>query len=309
MSKYEINPDFKKLENTKLPFYPMVLPILNKLVERKNNKMMLPEKLKVTEKEIEGYNNDKITLEILEPKNNSAIDSCLIYFHGGAFAIKEAPYHINLCIDYALKTPCKVVFVNYRLLPKNPFPVGIEDCYAACRWVYDYAEELGINKSKIAVGGDSAGGALAAGITLMARDRKELKFCFQLLIYPVTDQRQNTESMKKYTDTPMWNSILNKKMWDLYLKNGLHGPKEYASPMEAASFTNLPNAYIEVAEFDCLRDEGINYAHALKNSDIGVELNITEGTIHGYDMEEASEIVLTNKMKRIQALQKAFSNI
>ncbi|RUT44649.1 alpha/beta hydrolase [Paenibacillus anaericanus] len=309
MSKYEINSDFKKLEKTKLPFYPIVLPVLNKLMERNNNKLPLPDQVKVTKKQIDGYKGDKISIRIFEPKDIGDNDRCLIYFHGGAFALKEAPYHINLCIDYALQTPCKVVFVDYRLLPKNHFPVGLEDGYAACKWVYNHADTLGINRNKIAVGGDSVGGALAAGVTLMARDRDDLKFCFQLLIYPVTDARQNTESINKYTDTPMWNSKLNKKMWDLYLKDSVDGKKEYASPMEATSFTNLPNAYVDVAEFDCLRDEGINYTEALQNSDVPVELNITKGTVHGYDMVETSQIVLENKARRIRALQKGFDHI
>ncbi|UOQ87541.1 alpha/beta hydrolase [Gracilibacillus salinarum] len=213
---------------------------------------------------------------------------------------------MNLCADYALNTPCKVIFVDYRLLPKYKFPYGLEDCYAACKWVSSQAAKLNINKDKIAIGGDSADGALAAGVALLARDRQEFTINFQLLIYPVTDKKQSTDSMRMFHDTPMWNSKLNKKMWDLYLKNVL--TDNYASPIDAESHKNLPNAYVEVAEYDCLRDEGIEYAEALKNAQVSVQLNRTKGTVHGYDMVESSEIVVQNKALRIKALQNAFED-
>jgi len=143
----------------------------------------------------------------------------------------------------------------------------------------------------------------------MARDRKAPRICFQMLIYPVTDARQITESIKNYTDTPLWNSRLTKKMWKLYLKDGVPDNREYASPMEAMSFENLPDAYVEVSEFDCLRDEGIAYAEALQKSGVNVELNKTIGTIHGFEIAEKSEIVRESVARRIEALKKAFKNI
>lgn len=305
MSKYNIHSDFEELKNTKLPFYPIVLPVLNKLVQRKNNQMKLPDTIKVSNERIEGYQGEEISLTIYEPVHVET-ENCIIYFHGGAFAIKEAPYHINLCVDYALKTPCKVIFVDYRLLPKYKFPYGLEDCYSACKWTVANADKLNINREKIAVAGDSAGGALAAGVSLLARDRREINIKFQLLIYPVIDKKQNTDSMKLYYDTPMWNSKLNKKMWDLYLKGVSNDC--YASPIDVESHRNLPASYIEVAEYDCLRDEGIQYAEALRKEKVPVQLNITKGTVHGYDFVESSSITELNKEIRIKALQDAFRN-
>jgi Esterase/lipase len=307
MSKYAIHEDFKKLEKNTLPFYPIVLPLLNKLMQRSNSRLKLPDGIVVTKKQIKGYRNGLIDLFLYEPANLQENAPCLVYFHGGAFALKEAHYHIRLVCDYALRTPCKVVFVDYRLAPKHVFPVGAEDGYASFEWTLANADSLGIDPRKIAVGGDSAGGAIAAGVTLMARDKGVVPgICYQMLVYPVTDARQTTESMRQYTDTPMWNAKLNKKMWDLYLKNGVEGPREYASPMEAASLDGLPDAYLEVAEYDCLRDEGIQYAEALRRSGVGVELHRTEGTVHGYDLEEKSDITLESKSRRIEALRKAF---
>jgi acetyl esterase/lipase len=306
MSKYNIHSDFKKYENMTLPFTPLLLPLINVYLTKSFHKIKPAEGVLETKKEISGYKNGLIELTIFSPMDIEENAPCLIYFHGGAFALKAAPYHKNLVCQYALRTPCKVIYVDYRLAPEHAFPVGVEDCYAAFEWVCKNAEMLGIDKNKIAVGGDSAGGALAAAVSLMARNRKAPEICFQMLIYPVTDARQITESMKNYVDTPMWNSKLNKKMWELYLKDGIQGEREYASPMEAASLESLPDTYVEVTEFDCLRDEGINYAEALRKSGNHVELYKTTGTIHGFEIAENSEIINQCIEKRIAALKEAF---
>lgn len=309
MSKYNIHSDFKKYENTRVPLRPSLLPFINTYMEKSVNKIEPADGIHETKWKISGYKQELIELSIFEPLNFKENAPCLIYFHGGAFVLKAAAYHKNLACQYALNTPCKVIFVDYRLAPNYAFPIGVEDCYAAFEWVYKNADEIGININKIAVGGDSAGGALAAAVGLMARDRKAPRICFQMLIYPVTDARQITESMKCYTDTPMWNSKLNKKMWELYYRDGADSKREYASPMEAASFENLPDAYVEVAEFDCLRDEGINYAAALRESGIHVELNKTIGTVHGFEIAEKSEIVKQCVAERIMVLKRAFYGI
>lgn len=309
MSKYNIHSDFKKYENTKIPLSPLLLPLMNTLMGSFVNKIKPIEGVTQINKKIPGYQKGMIGLTIYEPEEIEENAPCLIYIHGGAFLLKAAPYHKNLVCEYALKTPCKVIFVDYRLAPKYAFPVGVEDCYAAYEWVCQNAEVLNIDKNRIAIGGDSAGGALATAVCLMARDRKSpVRICFQMLIYPVTDARQNTDSIKKYIDTPLWNSNLNEKMWKLYLKEGIHNHREYASPIEAASFENMPHAYIEVSEFDCLRDEGINYAKALQKDGIPVELHKTEGTIHGFEIAEKSEIVQESINRRIETLKKAFND-
>jgi acetyl esterase/lipase len=213
----------------------------------------------------------------------------------------------TLICTYAAKTPCKVVYVDYRLAPKYAFPVGVEDCYAAFQWARQNAGELGIDPNKIAVGGDSAGGDLAAAVNLIALDRNTPTACFQMLIYPVTDARQSTVSIKKFTDTPLWNAKQTEKMWKLYLSNGLPDKKDYASPLEAASLENMPATYLEVAEFDCLHDEGVNFAKALQNSGVQVELNETRGTVHGFEIAENSELVHQIITKRVEALKKGFT--
>ncbi|MGM9681872.1 MAG: competence protein CoiA family protein [Eubacteriales bacterium] len=211
---------------------------------------------------------------------------CLVYYHGGGFIFGGAGYHYKLAKQYAMDLPCKVVFVQYRFAPKNPHPTPSEDCYAALRWTFENAEQLNVDKTKIAVGGDSAGGALAAAVCQMARDRGTDKPLFQLLFYPVTDCRMQTESCKEYTYTPMWNAKLSVTMWRGYIQDENAPDIAYASPMEAKSFDDLPGAYVETAEFDRLHDEGMAYAQALRGAGVAVELYETKGTMHGFDIVE-----------------------
>ncbi len=198
-------------------------------------------------------------------------------------------YHYALVRQYSLKVCCVVVFVQYRLAPENPFPKPVEDCFAAFNWAVENANELSADKNKIAVGGDSAGGSLAAAVCLMARERGANMPIFQLLVYPVTDRRMQTESYKKYTDTPMWNSKLSAIMWRGYIQDENAPNIEYASPAEATDFKNLPCAYVETAEFDCLHDEGVAYAKKLREFGVDVELNETQGTMHGFDIAKKAK--------------------
>ena len=117
---------------------------------------------------------------------------------------------------YASKAKCIVVFVHYRTSEKHPFPIPFADCWEGLEYIRQNSRKLHIDRRRIAVGGDSAGGALAAACTLRSRDERKLDICFQMLIYPVLDARMKTESMKKYTDSPVWNAPLSRKMWELY---------------------------------------------------------------------------------------------
>lgn len=249
---------------------------------------------------------EEIELLCIAPKNVPT-DSALVYYHGGGFMFGAAPYHYRLAREYALRTPCCVIFVQYRLAPRHPFPIPAEDAYIALQWTLENALRLGISEEKIAVGGDSAGAALAAAAAQMARDRMGFKPRFQLLVYPVTDRRMQSESMRRYSDTPVWNSTLNRAMWSAYLPNPRVGSIAYASPAEAADLTNLPPAYVETAEFDCLRDEGIAYARALHAAGVPVALCNTKGTVHGFDLAQESHVARVAAARRIKFMRMLFS--
>lgn len=241
--------------------------------------------------------------DTLTGRENAA---CLIDYHGGGFVLPAAPYHYSLAKEYALRAGCKVLFVQYRLAPKYPFPIPPEDCYAAYVWVLDHAGELGIDPRRVAVCGDSAGGQLATVVCLMAKDRGRALPCGQMMIYPAAGNAE-TESMKKYTDTPMCNSKDIEKYGALYRPDPAVGNNVYASPVEAPSLAELPEAYIETAEFDCLRDGGILYAKRLRQFGVACELHNTEGTIHGFDIVLDSRIVRECVDRRIAFLKRVFT--
>ncbi len=247
-----------------------------------------------------------IELLLYTPDNLSADAPCLVYCHGGGFVFDAAPYHYQLAYTYAKTVPCKVVMVRYRLVPQVVFPVPLQDCLDAFLWVHKNAKTLGIDETRIAVGGDSAGGALAAGVAQTATKRG-FSVAAQFLVYPVCDRSMNTQSNLTFTDTPMWNSTLSKKMWQLYVPDG-NGSADcgLAAPAEATELDGLPTAYVETAEFDCLRDEGQNYAQRLRQSGCDVTVHQTKGTMHGFDIcMKAPETVRAIDC-RVKFLQKCF---
>lgn len=263
--------------------------------------LMRDKNMNVQQRKIPGFGGDLIDILILEPKEAENTKNCLVYFHGGGFLFPAAGYHYRLAVRYANETPCKVVFVQYRLTPKHPFPIPAEDCYAAFCWAKE-----NLDCANVAVGGDSAGGALAAAVAQMSRDRMGYCPAFQLLVYPVTDRRMDTESNRRFTDTPMWNSKLSVKMWEAYLPDPNVPNIVYASPMEAKSFAGLPNAYVETAEFDCLHDEGLAYADALRAAGVSVWVNETAGTVHGFDIVQNAPITQAAVAARIDYMREMF---
>ncbi len=308
MMKYPINKEFS-------PYSRFAPPIQNAKMAGWMGSMMKPpswvqknrdHEVSVKKETIKSYDGAEIEILIFDPYGIEEPAPCLVYDHGGGFFFGGAGYHYKLAKQYALETPCKVVFVQYRLALKNPHPTPVCDCYSALRWTFENADKLNIDKAKIAVGGDSAGGALAAAVCQMARDRGTDMPLFQLLVYPVTDRRMNYDSCCKFTDTPMWNAKLSVKMWQGYVQDENAPDIAYASPMEAKIFENLPSAYVETAEFDCLHDEGIAYAEVLRKAGVSVELNETQGTMHGFDIVEKAPTTKAAVANRIDYMQRCF---
>jgi acetyl esterase/lipase len=213
----------------------------------------------------------------------------MVHFHGGAFVAGDLDISAGICGRMADVAGIVVVDVDYRLAPEHRFPVGFEDCYSALLWTAANADRLGIDPTRLAVGGESAGGALAAAIAIAARDRNGPRLAYQQLIYPVTDDTLTTASIRELHDAPLWNGASCGPMWEHYL-----GPREqrgdvspYAAPARAVAtergLAGLPPAYLLACEFDPLRDEGIAYAAALLAAGVSVELHVVPGTFHGFD--------------------------
>lgn len=307
MKKYPINKEFYPQSHFYNPIRSARLAGWVGSLFKPPKKLFNDTEIKVTREMVKSYDGKEFELLVFEPYSVKGTSPCLVYIHGGGFIFGAGEYNYNICKKYCLELGCKAVFVNYRLAPKHPHPTPVEDCYAGLRFAYENAEKYGFDKDKIGVGGESAGGCLSAAVCLMARDRKTDAPAFQLLVYPVTDITMNTESNRKYPDTPVWNSDLSKMMWPAYVPDMKRDDISYASPMMATNFGDLPPAYVETAEFDCLHDEAINYANAMREAGVQVEILETKGTMHGFDsMMEAptTKIVIA---KRIEFMQKHFS--
>ena len=200
----------------------------------------------------------------------------LVYFHGGGFVVGGYETHGNLCEVMSDRARVHVLFVDYRLAPEHPFPAGLVDCYAALELL---AHLPGVDASRIAVHGASAGAALAAGVTLLSRDRDGPAIRLQSLNVPVLDDRLQTRSMTAFVDTPIWNRSQADKSWKHYLAG--RPADGYAAPARTEDLSGLPPTYLVTGELDPLRDEGIAYATRLLEAGVSVELHQFPGAFHG----------------------------
>ena len=236
---------------------------------------------KIEDRRIPGPAGD-VPLRVYTPEARGLLP-LLVYFHGGGWVIGNLDTHDTVCRLLAKTAPAVVAAVDYRLAPEHKFPAAAEDCYAAARWVAENAAALGGDpKRRIAVGGDSAGGNLAAVVSLMARDRKGPSIGFQLLAYPVTNHvfdtpsyRDNADGYLQTTDAMVW-------FWNHYLRGERDGANPYASPLRAESLRGLPPAMVVTAELDPLRDEGEAYAARLREAGVPVKHKRYDGMIHGF---------------------------
>ncbi|MFN4354275.1 alpha/beta hydrolase [Parvibaculum sp.] len=237
---------------------------------------------KVEDRAIPGPAGD-ISVRIYTPVAAGGTGPALVYYHGGGWVIGDLETHDALCRTLANEAGLKVIAVDYRLAPEHPFPAAIDDAYAATKWVEANASEIGIDPNRIAVAGDSAGGNLAAAVSLRSKAEKGPHIAFQLLIYPVTDAPRTTQSYKDFAAGHMLEAEGMDWFWNHYVLSAGTDPKHpYAAPLHAESLTGLPPAYVVTAGFDVLRDEGKAYAEALKKAGVAVEYVNYEGMIHGF---------------------------
>ena len=206
----------------------------------------------------------------------------LVFFHGGGWVLGDLDTHDTVCRELSVHSGAAVVAVDYRLAPEHRFPGAVEDAYAATRWIADNAVALGIDASRIAVGGDSAGGTLATVVAMMVRDQGGPPLLFQLLIYPATDASFTQVSHTENADIlPLTKPVMT-WFWKHYM-GGLDGTTDWrASPLIAGSLINLPPAYVITAGYDVLRDEGLDYADKLESAGVSVIRKHYAGQIHGF---------------------------
>ena len=249
----------------------------------------------------------KVRLRIYQPTQQTKATPTLIWMHGGGYIIGKPEIEDQICIQFVRELGISIVSVDYRLAPKHPFPAGLEDCYSALIWSKDNAEQFGFDTSRIAVGGTSAGGGLAAALAQLACDRKEVTLTFQLLTYPMLDDRTAHRTDIDDSNSPPWSQKSNIFGWKSYL--GDHYGKEdtppYAVPSRRRDLSGLPPAWIGVGTLDIFFDEDITYAQKLKDAGVHCELDIIEGAFHGFDVFDPSlPIVQKFRQLQIAALRK-----
>ena len=206
----------------------------------------------------------------------------LVYFHGGGWVIGDLDTHDTLCRELALGAGCAVVAVDYRMAPEHRFPAAVDDCIAATRWVHDHAAELGVDASRLAVGGDSAGGNLAAVVAITLRDAGDLAIRFQLLIYPATDQRRGWPSHTSNGQGYLLTTETMDYFHDHYLPDKALDLDWRASPLLHPDLSRLPPALVLTAGYDPLRDEALQYSQRLTQAGNRCTHVLFERQIHGF---------------------------
>ena len=243
------------------------------------------EELDIEDRTVPGFEGDlDVGVRVYRPRVAAGtLAPAVLTIHGGGFIIGSVEAEHAGSALMALGAGAVVVSVEYRLAPEHPYPAALHDCYAALTWLHAEAGALGVDPSRVAVAGASAGGGLAAATALFARDRGGPALCFQMLQIPELDDRLDTPSMRAFTDTPLWSRPLAVKSWAAYLGQLAGSPDvpAHAAPARAEDLSGLPPAYVSTAENDPLRDEGITYALRMLQAGVSVELHQFPGTFHG----------------------------
>jgi acetyl esterase len=233
---------------------------------------------KVEDRRIPGPAAD-IPIRSYQPENARGV---IVYFHGGGWVIGSLDSHDAPLRSLANAAGCSVVSVDYRLAPEHRHPAAAEDCYAATCWVADNAQSFGADSGALAIGGDSAGGNLAAVTALLARERRGPRIRHQLLVYPVTDHDFERASYHDHAEGYFLGREDMRWFWNHYVPSQADRNLFTASPLRAQDLSGLPPAHVVSAEFDPLRDEGEAYAARLREAGVPVSLTRYDGMIHGF---------------------------
>ena len=239
-----------------------------------------PEVAKVEDRNIPGPNGD-VPVRIYTPEGDGPFP-ILAWYHGGGWVVGDLESADGSARNLCVGGQCVVVSVDYRLAPETKFPGPAEDCWAATTWAVDNASSFNGDPTRLAVGGDSAGGNLAAAMSLMAADRGGPEIAFQLLVYPVTDADLNSVSYGENGEGYSLTKATMQWYWDHYLSGGEDAANPYAAPHQANSLAGQPPALVITAEYDPLRDEGEAYAKRLQEAGVAATSTRYDGVIHGF---------------------------
>jgi acetyl esterase len=263
------------------PFHTLPVPEARQMLLTLFTSVADKEPIKAVEDRLIPAPGVRLPVRIYTPEGITPLP-VLVYFHGGGWVLGDLETHDATCRALANAAGCMVIAVGYRLAPEHKFPTAAEDCYAATKWAVLNAAALGGDPTRIAVGGDSAGGNLAAVVAQMASDRGAPSLVFQLLVYPVTNYAFDTESYRANAEGYLLTKDAMVWFWNHYLQNESDGQNPYASPLRGQHLRNLPPALVITAEYDPLRDEGAAYAAKLREAGVPVTHTDYPGMIHGF---------------------------
>ncbi|MFI0829482.1 alpha/beta hydrolase [Streptomyces roseolus] len=226
-----------------------------------------------------------LTASVFTPRARTASGTGIYFLHGGGMIIGDRFTGMANVLDWALEHDAVVVSLDYRLAPEHPAPAPVEDAYAGFVWTAAHAAELGIDPERILLAGTSAGGGLAAGVALLARDRKGPQALARLLMSPMLDDRDETVSTRQYSGTGSWSRESNTTGWTALLgaSRGTEAVSAYRAPARAEDPSGLPPAFIDVGSVEVFRDEDVAYASGLWAAGVQAELHVWAGGFHIFD--------------------------
>ncbi|UUU28468.1 alpha/beta hydrolase [Streptomyces sp. CA-210063] len=272
-----------------IPPIPARMPVV-RLMRRTPKPKPAPHDVRIEELDVPGAEGaPAVRLRIYRPTALDAADAApapaMLWIHGGGFLLGSPAQDEASSIAFARALGMVVVAVRYRLAPEYPSPAAVEDAYAALTWLFENAARLGVDDERIAVGGASAGGGLAASLVLYAHDRGEIRPAFQLLVYPMLDDRTVTRRDHDTRNVRLWSPAQNRIGWTSYLGREPGSPdvSPYAAAARRQDLTGLPAAWIGVGTLDLFHDEDVEYARRLREAGVPCEFHVVDGAFHGFD--------------------------
>ncbi|WP_223587412.1 alpha/beta hydrolase [Microbacterium sp. OVT16B] len=234
---------------------------------------------------IAGHGGDEIVVSVVQKQGRTGVGPGIFHTHGGGMIIGNRWLGVDGFLDWAERFNGVIVTVEYRLAPEFPDPYPVEDCYAGLRWTAEHADELGIDPRRIVIAGGSAGGGLAAGAALLARDRRGPALLGQMLLYPMLDDRDETVSTRQIDGVGLWDRGSNVLGWTALLgdRKGTAEVSIYAAPARAADLAGLPPAFIDCGSAEVFRDEDVAYATRLWEAGVQAELHVWAGGFHAFE--------------------------
>ncbi len=245
-----------------------------------------------------------VDIRVFRPQTSGGSAPGMLFIHGGGYVIGTAAYGDQQCRTASERYGMVAASVEYRLAPEHPFPAPLEDCYTALRWL---AAQPDVDASRIAIVGESAGGGLAAALAQLARDRGEVAPAFQLLSYPMLDDRTDENTSVDHRHLRWWSLRSNRYAWDAYLgRDAGATPPPFAVPARCADLSGLPPAWIGVGSLDLFHDEALAYARRLQDAGVDATLHVVPGAYHGFDtVDIGSPTSLTYREEHLRVLAAA----